>query len=295
MSDAPATVSVVVPAYNEAASIAADLTQIREAMAGYPAWWELIVVDDGSTDETARIAEAMGATVIRHAVNQGTGAARKTGVRQARGEIVVMTDADGTYPNDQIPALLRHFPACDQVIGARIVERGTLRPLRAFAKGLLRLLASALAGASIPDPNSGLRAFRRDVMARHLYLINDGFSSVSSMTLVFIMAGYRVHFVPIDYFRRVGRSKFRPIRDTYRYFLTIVRLAAYFRPLQVFMPIALGMTALGLLKSLVDLLVFRTLQESDIILLLGGIIMGAVAILADTLALHRQHDVDRRP
>ncbi len=154
MSAAPPTVSIVVPAYNEAASIATDLTQIREAMAGYPAWWELIVVDDGSTDETSRIAEGAGATVIRHAANQGTGAARKTGVRQARGEIVVMTDADGTYPNDQIPVLLRHFPACDQVIGARrraghtpappVVRQGPPSPAR-------------LGTRRHPDPRSQLR------------------------------------------------------------------------------------------------------------------------------------------
>lgn len=283
-------VSIVIPAFNEEASIAHDLTQVRDAMAGFPDSWELIVTDDGSTDRTGEIAREMGATVLRHEENRGTGAARKTGIRHARGKIVVMTDADGTYPNAQIPKLLQHFPEYDQVIGARRVERGTFRPIRAAVKWLMRRLASWLTGTPIPDPNSGLRAFKRDLMARYLYLIPDGFSSVSTMTLVFLLGGHRVLFLPIDYYPRIGRSKFRPIRDTYWYFLGIIRLVAYFEPLPVFMPPALVLIALGLLKSTLDFFLLSTLQESDIILILGGIILGAIAILADTFALHRRRD-----
>ncbi|MFQ5829265.1 MAG: glycosyltransferase family 2 protein [Candidatus Methylomirabilia bacterium] len=283
-------VSIVIPAFNEEASIGRDLTQVREAMAGFPDSWELIVTDDGSTDRTGEIAREIGATVLRHEENRGTGAARKTGIRHARGEIVVMTDADGTYPNDQIPQLLQRLPDYDQVIGARRVERGSFRPIRSLVKSLMQRLAGWLTGTPIPDLNSGLRAFKREVMARYLYLIPDGFSSVSTMTLVFLLSGHRVLFVPIDYYPRVGRSKFRPVRDTYWYFLSVIRLVAYFEPLPVFMPLALTLIALGLLKSTLDFFLFSTLQESDIILILGGIILGAIAILADTFALHRRRD-----
>lgn len=283
-------VSVVIAAFNEEASIARDLAQVTEAMAGFGLAWELIVVDDGSTDRTGEIARNLGARVVRHPENRGTGAARKTGVRGARGDVVVMTDADGTYPNDRIPDLLKHFPEYDQVIGARRVERGTLRPLRVVAKWLMGRVASWLSGASIPDPNSGLRAFKRDLMLRYLHLIPDGFSSVSSMTLAFLLGRHRVLFVPIDYYRRVGRSKFRPVRDTYWYFLSVVRMAAYFEPLAVFMPVALGLVGLGVLKSVVDFIWLRTLQESDIILVVGGLLVAAIAILADTIAMHRKRD-----
>lgn len=283
-------VSIVIPAYNEERSIARDLAQVRKSMEGYEGTWELVVVDDGSTDATAQLAREAGAVVVSHTVNRGTGAARKTGVRRARGEIVVMTDADGTYPNEEIVNLLRYFPGHDQVIGARRVERGTLRPLRRFAKGALRLIASWLTGARIPDPNSGFRAFKRDVMARYLYLLPDGFSSVSSMTLVFLLTGHRVHFVPIDYFKRVGRSKFRPIRDTYWYLLSVLRMVAYFKPLEVFMPASLVLLGLGVVKSVLDFVLFGTLQESDIMLVVGGLVVGALAIVADTIAMHRRID-----
>lgn len=283
-------VSVVIPAFNEEASIERDLAQVREAMTAFGDPWELIVVDDGSTDRTGEIAEKMGARVVRHAGNFGTGAARKTGILHARGDVVVMTDADGSYPNEQIPNLLRYFPEYDQVIGARRVERGTFRPLRAVVKGILRGIASWLSRKSVPDPNSGLRAMKREVVTRYLYLIPDGFSSVSSMTLVFLLGGHRVLFVPIDYYRRVGRSKFRPIRDTYWYFLSIIRLVAYFEPLSVFMPAALVLLGMGVVKSVLDFVFLRTLQESDIILILGGFILAAIAILADTIAMHRRRD-----
>ena len=283
-------VSVVIPAFNEEASIARDLAQVRQALVDFPGHWEVIVVDDGSVDRTGEIAKEMGATVIHHEENLGTGAARKTGIRQARGDIVVMTDADGSYPNDQIPNLLQYFPEYDQVIGARRIERGRFGPIRMIAKWMMRRIASWLTGKSIPDPNSGLRAFKREVMARYLYLIPDGFSSVSSMTLAFLLGGHRVRFVPIDYYRRIGRSKFRPIRDTYWYFLSIIRLVAYFQPLPVFMPAALVLMGVGILKSALDFLWLATLQESDIILILAGIMLGAIAILADTIAMHRRKD-----
>jgi len=288
--DAPVQVSIVIPAFNEEASIARDLAQVRKGMDGFTGSWELLVVDDGSTDRTGDLAREAGAVVVRHAENRGTGAARKTGVRHARGAVVVMTDADGTYPNEEIPGLLRHFPDYDQVIGARRVERGTMRPLRWAAKGILRFIASWLSGVRIPDPNSGFRAFKRDTMARYLYLLPDGFSSVSSMTLVFVLTGHRVLFVPIDYFKRVGRSKFRPVRDTYRYLLSVVRLVAYFKPLEVFMPVSLTLMGLGAIKSILDFLLLGTLQESDIILVLGRLMIGALAIVADTIAVHRRID-----
>jgi glycosyltransferase involved in cell wall biosynthesis len=289
-AEAPVRVSVVIPAYNEEGSIARDLDQVKAALAKVAEPWELIVVDDGSTDRTGEIAASMGARVVRHQKNRGTGAARKTGVRAARGEIVVMTDADGTYPNDRIPDLLALFPEADEVIGARLVERGYYPHLRTAVKFLLRVLASWLVGTPIADPNSGLRAVKRDIMLRYIHLIPDGFSSVSSMTLVFMLGGHTVRFVPIDYYRRVGRSKFRPVRDTYWYLLSILRLVAYFQPLDVFMPPALVLMGLGAIKSVVDFAVYRTLQESDIMLVLGGLMLAAVAILADTMAMHRRRD-----
>jgi len=279
-------VSIVIPAYNEEEAIGSDLDTIIRAMEGSGYSYEIVVVDDGSTDRTSEIATSLGARVIRHEENRGTGTARKTGIRHAKGEIIVMTDADGSYPDHEIPRLLEFFPEYDQVIGARQEEKGTYKPLRIAAKFIIRKLAEFLVGRPIPDLNSGLRAFKKDIMAKYLHVIPDGFSCVSSMTLVFLNDGYSVKFVPIDYYKRIGKSKFHPIRDTYSYLLTVIRIVMYFSPLKVFMPVALFLLGCGLIKSVYDIVAQGTLQESDIIIILSGIIIAALGMLADLIITH---------
>jgi len=276
-------ISIVIPAYNEEGAIGRDLDVIHEAMgkSGHP--YEIIVVDDGSSDRTAEIASEKGAKVISHEVNRGSGAARKTGLQHAEGEIVIMTDADGTYPNQDMPTLLEFFPEYDQVVGARRTEQGRFRPLRWMAKWVIRQLASYLTRVQIPDLNSGFRAFKRDIMMRYLHLIPDGFSCVSSMTMVFLGNGHPVKFFPIDYYKRVGRSKFHPITDTYSYLLTVVRLVMYHDPLRIFMPLGILLMVLGIAKSFYDFLATSTLQESDIVLILAAVIVVALGLLADLI------------
>lgn len=209
-------VSVVVPVYNEAATIGDDLKAIFSAMALTGAPYEVIVVDDGSTDGTACVvAPYIEARVLRHARNLGVGAARRTGIEMARGDVIVTTDGDGTYPNHEIPTLLAAMHENDMVIGARIREAGTLPWLRRPAKAMVRGLASCLTGTRIPDLNSGLRCFRKGVAEQFLHLLPAGHSSESTLTMAFLANGYRVAFVPIDYYpRRGGHSTFRPVRDT---------------------------------------------------------------------------------
>ncbi len=205
-----------------------------------------------------------------------------------------MTDADGTYPAASIPDLLQLFPEYDQVIGARDSEKGTHRILRTFAKETVKCLASYLVRKPIPDLNSGLRAFKKDLMLRYLYLIPDGFSCVSTMSLAFLSNKHAVAYVNIPYFARIGKSKFHPVKDTYNYLLTVVRVVSYFNPLRVFIPLSLGMIGFGLLKSLLDIVLTGTLQESDIIAVLGGIIVGAIGILADLIITQGKKDHDLR-
>ena len=276
-------ISIVIPAYNEEDAIGRDLDAIHGAMRKSGHRYEIMVVDDGSSDRTGEVAAQKGATVIRHDLTKGSGAARKTGLRGARGEIVIMTDADGSYPNQDMPRLLEFFPEYDQVVGARRSEKGRFRPLRWMAKWVIRQLASYLTRVQIPDLNSGFRAFKRDLMMRYLHLIPDGFSCVSSMTMVFLANEHRIKFVPIDYYKRIGRSKFHPIIDTYSYLLTVVRLVMYHDPLRIFMPLGALLAILGSGKSVYDFLATGTLQESDIIIILTSVIIVAMGLLADLI------------
>ena len=283
-------ISIVIPVYNEEGAIGDDLDTIIATMEGSGYSYEVIVVDDGSTDRTADIARAKGAKVIQHPINRGTGAARRTGILQARGEIIVMTDGDGTYPNQDIPRLLEYLPAFDQVVGARTSEQGSLPFLRAPAKWFIRKLACYLTGMDIPDLNSGLRAFKRAIMLKFLYLIPDGFSCVSTMTLAFLCNGYTIKYVPIDYYKRIGRSKFHPINDTYNYLLTVIRMVMYFNPLKVFLPSSLVLFLLGAAKTIYDNFVNRRVRESDVIIVVVSIVIGMMGLLADLIVV--QH---RRP
>ena len=154
----------------------------------------------------------------------------------ARGRVVVWTDVDMTYPNDQIPELVGELDGWDQVVGARTSEQGTARFLRAPAKWFIRKLAGYLTGVRIPDLNSGFRAFRRDVGAQFFYLLPRGFSCVTTLTMAFLTNGYSVRYVPIDYFPRRGESKFHWWADTRRYLLQVVRMVLLYEPLRIFRP-----------------------------------------------------------
>jgi glycosyltransferase involved in cell wall biosynthesis len=283
--------TILLPCYDEQEAIGPVIRELRDAMAGWPGTWEILVVDDGSRDASAARAEAAGGVrVVRRVQNGGSGAARKTGIREARGRLVAMIDADGTYPAKHLPELLSYFPEWDQVNGARTSEQGTLRWLRTPAKWTIRKLGEWIAGRAIPDLNTGMKVFKRDQMCRYLWAIPDGFSCVSSMTLAFLCNGHAVRWEPIEYRARIGRSKFHPVRDAAKYMTTVVRIVMYFRPLRVFLPLALGVAGLGVAKAWYSFGISdkHTLQESDIVILLAALMIGVVGLLADLIVAQRR-------
>ncbi|MGI8758226.1 MAG: glycosyltransferase family 2 protein [Acidimicrobiales bacterium] len=242
-------VSVVLPVYNEIGHLEAELDRIREGLDASSYRYEIVVVDDGSTDGSGeRLRQIEGIRLIRFPHNRGTGSARKAGTRAARGRVVVWTDADMTYPNDEIALLVKELEGADQVVGARTSEQGTVKALRVPAKWLVRMLASYLTKTSIPDLNSGFRAFRRSVALQYLHLLPPGFSCVTTITMAFLANGYSVRYVPIEYQPRAGTSKFHWWADTKRYLAQIVRLVLSYNPLRVFLPLAGALLALGMLK-----------------------------------------------
>ncbi len=287
--------TVLLPAHNEQLAIQRVLAEIVEVLSAEPLSYEVLVVDDASTDRTAELAEKFARScwqcpvrVIRCGSCRGAGAARKVGIRHARGDIVVMLDADGTYPADAIPRLLAYFPAYDQVNGARTSEQGSWPWLRRPAKWFIRKLACYLTGHRIPDLNTGLKAFRRDEMLRWLWVVPDGFSCVTTMTLAFLTNGYAVKYVPTEYRPRIGRSKFHPLRDTWAYLGTVLRMVLYFRPLKVFLPLSALMIAAGVAKSISSFVLTGSMQESDIVVMVAGFMTCMLGLLAEVIVAHHR-------
>lgn len=234
-------VTIVVPAYNEEGAIAGVLSHLVGVMDGSQMAHEIIVVDDGSQDGTAAIAEKNRCvTVIRHRQNRGYGAALKTGIRHAQYPVVCITDGDGTYPNERIPELVCQMAAeeYDMVVGARTGDEVRIPVLRRPAKWTLGHLANYVAGESVPDLNSGLRVFRRDTALRFNGILPDAFSFTTTITLAMLTNKYLVDYVPINYYARVGKSKIRPIQDTLNFLQLVWRIALYFAPLKLFLPLS---------------------------------------------------------
>ncbi len=235
-------VTVVVPAYNEERGIGGVIERLSQLDIEAPL--EILVIDDGSSDgtpaELERLAERFDSVrVLRHRSNRGYGAALKTGFMNAKNEVVVITDADGTYPEHRISDLLARIDdGAEMAIGSRTGHKVHIPLVRRPAKACLRWLASFLAGTKIPDLNSGLRAFRRDFVLRYRSILPNGFSFTTTITLAGLTNDHRVDWVPIDYAPRQGSSKIRPIRDTLSFLGLIIRTILYFNPLKVFYPVA---------------------------------------------------------
>jgi len=282
MADKRFFVSIVLPAYNEAKAIGELIAGIKRIMAKIPGYrYEIIVIDDASIDKTGEIAQKKGVKVIRHPVNRGSGASRKTGIRKAKGEIILMMDVDGTYLPTDIPKILAYFPVFDQVIGARRKEAGSFRFFRSLTKLLIRHLASYLTGVKIPDLNSGMRAFKKEIIKQYLWLVPDGFSCVTTMTMTFLTNGYQVKWVPIGYKPRIGKSKFHPLKDTYNYILTVIRMILIYNPLKIFMPIGAVLILGAVVKGLWTFALYGEARMLELILLMTGFFIVFLGLLAD--------------
>src|SRR5262245_31498222 len=230
---APPSVTGVVPVLDEEAAVLATLDALDRALAGCGHAHEIIVVDDGSRDRTPELLGArQGIRVLRHAHSRGYGAALKTGIRAAHHPWIVVIDADGTYPASAVPRLLDGCASFDLIVGARERHNAHDSWPRALLKEAFRVFAQSITGASIPDLNSGLRAFRREVAERYFDLLPDRFSFTTTITVAAIADGLAVRFTPIEYRPRIGRSKVRPIPDTLRIGRQLLRLGIRFAPLR---------------------------------------------------------------
>lgn len=281
MDAAVGGLTIIVPAYNEEHGIAGVVEWIRRSLDGAGLDFEVLVVDDGSADRTAELAEQAGARVLRHGGNRGYGEALKTGIRHAAHEWIAIIDADGSYPADQIPELSRHLARADMVVGARTKAGAAIPLIRRPAKLFLTWLASYLTETKIPDLNSGLRLFRRRLALEFLHILPSGFSFTTTITMAALNNNYLVEYVPVDYLKRTGSSKIRPIRDTLNFLMLILRMTLLFRPLKIFLPLSLCFLGSALLTWAVGLFYFGRLFDN---LILFEAQLTATALLIGMLA-----------
>jgi glycosyltransferase involved in cell wall biosynthesis len=275
--------SIIIPAYNEESGIESTLSQFDAVMKQQDMKCEIIVVDDASTDGTVGIVERQDqARLLRHHTNRGYGAAIKTGIRQAHHDWVAIIDADGTYPPSAIPLLLAEVDGYDMVIGARTGQDIPL--IRRPAKWFLARLAEYLAEAKIPDLNSGLRVFKKDIALAYFNILPSRFSFTITITIAFLSDHYLVKFVPITYHKREGRSKIRPIQDTLSFVQLILRTVMYFNPLKVLLPVSFLLLLLAVIIGLYSLIGYgRVMDITVITLTMAAIQIAVTAMIADMI------------
>lgn len=278
-------VSIVLPVYNERDHLEAELDRIRAAMDASRFTYELVVVDDGSTDGSSELLRGISDIhVIQFTNNRGSGSARRVGSRASRGAVVVWTDVDMTYPNHEIPRLVEELEGYDQVVGARRTEEGTLKALRVPAKWMIRRLAAYLVDVQIPDLNSGFRAFRRDVGDQFLHLLPPGFSCVTTLTMSFLANGYTVKYFPIDYAKRAGESKFHWWKDTRRYLTQVVRMVLSYNPLRVFGPLGSVLLLFAIGKLVFDWSTRSfSLSANTLVVFFAAFMLFSIGFLADLI------------
>jgi hypothetical protein len=286
--------SIIIPAFNEEASIARQIEDICIVLNRYEVTFEIIVIDDASDDRTVAEALSVGARILQHQYNRGYGAALKTGIMAAKHDAIIIIDADGTYPADQIPQLLTKLEGADMVVGARIGDEVNIPWKRRPAKGFLRWLASYISEQNIPDLNSGLRAFRRDCAQQYFSILPNRFSFTTTITMALLADDYLVVYHPINYYPRTGKSKIQP-RHFMDFVVLVLRMSMMFQPLKVFVPLSFACGGLGLLKAIYDtvtlfmraptfswsLLYQPALSTSAVLLLLVGLQFLLIGMVAD--------------
>jgi glycosyltransferase involved in cell wall biosynthesis len=277
-----ASVSVVIPAYNEGEAIGAVVTAVKSSAR----WHEVIVVDDGSRDETSAQAQAAGAIVVRHPYNKGNGAAVKSGIRRATGEYILILDGDGQHQAADAQRLVGRLGEYDLVIGARSAATQATHTRR-FGNGALNRLASHLTGRDIPDLTSGFRAARREYLLEFIHLLPNGFSTPTTTTLAFIKAGYNVDFQPTEARQRLGSSKIRLARDGAKFFMIILKIVTLFSPLRVFLPIAVSSFLVGVAYGIWNVVAHDRIPNGSVLLILFSVVVFLVGLVSEQISALR--------
>jgi len=278
-------ISVVIPEYNEEKNIKPLYAKLKQALGEGEAniGYEIIFVDDGSTDNTYKLATGTGIKVIRHPYNKGYGAALKTGIRNAKADIVLFMDADRQHQPSDIKKLIQYIGEYDMVVGAR-TKKSKISLLRRPGKKILSITANHLAGMKIPDLNSGFRALKKDVAMEFMHILPNSFSFSTTITLALINLGYSVKYVPIEAPERVGTSKIKPFRDGFNFIMLIIRTVVLFNPLKVFLPAAIILFICGFFYLSYELVLHLNVPDSAVLLIVSSILIFFFGIFADQIS-----------
>jgi glycosyltransferase involved in cell wall biosynthesis len=278
-------VTIIIPAHNEEEGISDVITQLKALSGNY----EILVVDDGSTDNTHKLASDTGVKVIRHPYNKGNGAAIKTGARHAEGDILLFMDGDGQHNPEYIPNILHYIKEYDMVVGARTKESESFF-IRNLGNKVLILTASYLSEFKIPDLTSGFRVIKKEVFMNFIHLLPNTFSYPTTLTLSLLLEGFNVKFVPIKSFTRTkgSKSKVNPLKDGIRFFLMIIRIITIFNPLKVFLPVSILLFIIGFLYGIVHTVYYFNIPDGAVLLILSSILIFFFGILADQISSLRR-------
>lgn len=278
--------AVIIPVYNEQGAIRDTVTRLQQICARVPGYaFEIVCINDGSSDGSGEILAGLsGITVITHDVNRGYGAALRTGLDYCTQDWIFITDADGTYPLDDLPQLLECArTGVDMVVGSRVGSGISQSPLHQLARWILRKMVHGLTGVMVPDLNSGMRVFRRSLYAEFRHLLPLGFSFTTTLTVASLYSGRKVRYIPINYERRIGKSNIKPVQDFLGFAMLIVRLASYFEPLRFFLPASIGLFLLGLLRAIRDVIVVNQFGALSVILFLTAFQVFVLGVIADVI------------
>lgn len=277
-------VSIIIPAMNEEDVIGNVVTGVKNTLQNHPYPFEIIVVDDGSKDQTGERALQAGARVIRHHYNLGNGAAIKSGIRNARGDVIVMMDGDGQHDPNDIPRMLNHIADNGMVVGARTSDTQSSW-YRGLANTIYNSLASYICSHRIPDLTSGLRAIHTDLARRFLYLLPNTFSYPTTLTMSVFRAGHCVKYIPIRAASRVGKSKIRLFRDGVRFLLIIFKIATLYSPLKIFVPASIIVAGLGIVWYVITvMLAGPKLPPASIVLMISSVLMFFMGLISEQIS-----------
>ena len=279
----PALVTITIPALNEEQNIAkllVELGRVLPMIGGVS--FEILVVDDGSTDRTGDIAREFGARVVRHPEPLGNGAAVKRGIREARGDYILLMDGDGQHPPDAIPDMIANAGRYDMVVGSRGGTGGSLH--RNLANKIYAMLATWVTGKKIPDLTSGFRMVRADILKGIVHLLPNTFSYPTTSTLALLRAGYSVHFQPIQVRQRGGKSKIHLFRDGSRFFLIILKVSTFFAPLRVFMPLSLFVAGIGVAWYLYTYFTTKRFTNMAVLILVQSSVLFCLGLISEQVA-----------